>query len=493
MVGRGVVLAALPLLFLLLRFSELQPSTARTALFPSNVYAAESEYRRCETGTASCQIGEFLYDDDYAPVPPANAACTLAVRDPSGTLLNDPPGYYTTSETADGWYSYNFDTTGQVNGLYRSTMCCTVTTPSQTLCLDKSFIIGPSVEDAVLDADLTDHTTAGTFGWYFQNPLGLVKDIWEYTTRSLNDFTDLVAAIWDNTVTRSLTTRSIAPGENIAQEETVEKQWTARFSGDGEVLVSKAYRAKLWILNTQTELADAVSNPSVTIYDANRAIPVSAPTVMTKVPATTGIYELVWTVPTGSVAGRWETVVNINIGGAASIQDGSYWEVETDSPAQVKINSITDNTVESITANVTIKNEGGNWYEYKYAYCVVSNQSNQCGGGDDTFYAQDSKKLLAGESWTTDLDAIVPNPGTYYFKLIVYWGTERSAAVRQFTATSGAVCLGDLNSDGWVDLTDFSILLFYWNTSNPIADLNDDGIVNLTDFSIMLFHWGACP
>jgi len=51
----------------------------------------------------------------------------------------------------------------------------------------------------------------------------------------------------------------------------------------------------------------------------------------------------------------------------------------------------------------------------------------------------------------------------------------------------------DLNRDGRVNLTDFSILLFWWNsnggTSNPSADINGDGRVNLTDFSILLFNW----
>lgn len=47
----------------------------------------------------------------------------------------------------------------------------------------------------------------------------------------------------------------------------------------------------------------------------------------------------------------------------------------------------------------------------------------------------------------------------------------------------------DLNLDGNVDLVDFSILLFNWNTTNVIADINQDGTVGLTDFSIMLFNW----
>ncbi len=50
----------------------------------------------------------------------------------------------------------------------------------------------------------------------------------------------------------------------------------------------------------------------------------------------------------------------------------------------------------------------------------------------------------------------------------------------------------DINTDGKVNLIDFSILLFYWkqkNPANPRADINGDGTVNLIDFSIMLFQW----
>jgi hypothetical protein len=51
----------------------------------------------------------------------------------------------------------------------------------------------------------------------------------------------------------------------------------------------------------------------------------------------------------------------------------------------------------------------------------------------------------------------------------------------------------DLNRDGKVNLIDFSILLFWWNSdggnSNPPADINADGKVSLTDFSILIFNW----
>jgi hypothetical protein len=48
---------------------------------------------------------------------------------------------------------------------------------------------------------------------------------------------------------------------------------------------------------------------------------------------------------------------------------------------------------------------------------------------------------------------------------------------------------GDLNCNGITNLTDFSILLFHWQTNHKVADINGDGKVNLTDFSIMMFYF----
>lgn len=47
----------------------------------------------------------------------------------------------------------------------------------------------------------------------------------------------------------------------------------------------------------------------------------------------------------------------------------------------------------------------------------------------------------------------------------------------------------DLNCDGRVNLTDFSILMYWWETAGPTGDTNLDGRVSLIDFSIMLFDW----
>lgn len=58
---------------------------------------------------------------------------------------------------------------------------------------------------------------------------------------------------------------------------------------------------------------------------------------------------------------------------------------------------------------------------------------------------------------------------------------------------------GDANYDGWVELTDFTLVSRYWqlspqspswNTTAALADINDDNIVNVTDMSLITLYWG---
>jgi hypothetical protein len=115
---------------------------------------------------------------------------------------------------------------------------------------------------------------------------------------------------------------------------------------------------------------------------------------------------------------------------------------------------------------------------------------------------------------------VLATAGTYYFKLVVYFGTESSGASRVFycirnctswwwgwgrrwrrwtsSSTSwqvGGSCNGsDFNKDTMVNSIDFSILLYFWKTifpfANPCVDVNLDKKVDSIDFSIMLFKWG---
>lgn len=67
-----------------------------------------------------------------------------------------------------------------------------------------------------------------------------------------------------------------------------------------------------------------------------------------------------------------------------------------------------------------------------------------------------------------------------------------SHTLRFFIGKAG-IKTADLNKDGKVNIIDFSILLFWWNTNQQrgldIADINNDSKVNIVDFSIMLFQW----
>ena len=194
------------------------------------------------------------------------------------------------------------------------------------------------------------------------------------------------------------------------------------------------------------------------------------------------------------------------------------------SPAQVKINSITDNTIPSISANVVITNEGSVDTEYQYEWCVVSNQDESCGDSNNISYSSAAKLITKGTDWVTNLNATVPTAGNYWFKLVVHYGINRSVATQSFSAIASSVtpvgggggggggnssptptpttttvnnkiCNGaDFNHDGVVNSIDFSILLYFWKTkypfSNPCVDLNGDKKVDSVDFSILLYNWG---
>ena len=103
----------------------------------------------------------------------------------------------------------------------------------------------------------------------------------------------------------------------------------------------------------------------------------------------------------------------------------------------------------------------------------------------------------------TYTDTADMNPGDYQATAIVQTQTSyessNSLAV-DFTILSATsptnpqepacnISTGDLDCDGKVDLTDFSILLYYWGTNSALADINGDGIVNLVDFSIIMYYW----
>ena len=108
---------------------------------------------------------------------------------------------------------------------------------------------------------------------------------------------------------------------------------------------------------------------------------------------------------------------------------------------------------------------------------------------------QEAIALIDGK-WTIFFNTTVMDNGQYKIKARVDMETIGISEFGQVwdVAIGGevieALCTGaDLNQDGRVNITDFSILLYYWGSDNECADQNKDGTVDLIDFSIMMFYW----
>ncbi|MDB9944394.1 dockerin type I domain-containing protein, partial [bacterium] len=100
--------------------------------------------------------------------------------------------------------------------------------------------------------------------------------------------------------------------------------------------------------------------------------------------------------------------------------------------------------------------------------------------------------------WSLDVDTTGFTTGTYKVRAKAKQDGGASTDYSDFTyygvgEEADRPRNPDLNRDGFVNLIDFSILLFWWNSdggaSDPPADINADGNVSLTDFSIMIFNW----
>jgi len=102
--------------------------------------------------------------------------------------------------------------------------------------------------------------------------------------------------------------------------------------------------------------------------------------------------------------------------------------------------------------------------------------------------------------WSVELDTSTISVDAHTLRARYVRGTtlrtesQYGTALSLFVGVDGeATSESDLNRDGSVNLTDFSILIFWWGTaggdSQPPADINGNGEVSLEDFSILLFNW----
>ena len=296
--------------------------------------------------------------------------------------------------------------------------------------------------------------------------------------------------------------------------------WYVAMSNVDRVLIGEKYKAKIYVTNSNSVPTNLAVAPKISLYN-NNGDPVTENISMT-LGTSTGSYSYSYTIP-DLAEGLWEAEVKTEVESGKIITTNDYFAIEG-SPAEVRINSVSDAVAVSggleVTAEAFIKNEGNADYEYHYEWCTVSNVNDVCRGGHDLFYGSNSKLIEVGSSTVKYLTATVPSAGNYYFKLVVYYGMEKSGASRYFTATAPVIvnpptppappggggggggegggvptsCNGaDFNHDKKVNSIDFSILLAFWKTAwpfkNPCVDTNNDKKVNSADFSILMYQW----
>jgi hypothetical protein len=133
-------------------------------------------------------------------------------------------------------------------------------------------------------------------------------------------------------------------------------------------------------------------------------------------------------------------------------------------------------------------------YSIPNAVVTIENQNDKSSISLKTFTANSD----SNGAWSTEISSQGFSQGTYKVRAKAKQDTGVSTNFSGYTyygvgQPSDTPRSSDLNRDGKVNLTDFSILLFWWGTaggaSNPPADINRDGKVSLTDFSILIFNW----
>lgn len=102
--------------------------------------------------------------------------------------------------------------------------------------------------------------------------------------------------------------------------------------------------------------------------------------------------------------------------------------------------------------------------------------------------------------WEYTLDRAAFNPRNFAYK--ANYQIETEGVISPFSSVLELkllTCLNsDYNQDGAVNITDLSILLFYWGRSlsgsvvaNACVDRNQDQEVDLRDFSVLMYEWTA--
>jgi hypothetical protein len=105
-------------------------------------------------------------------------------------------------------------------------------------------------------------------------------------------------------------------------------------------------------------------------------------------------------------------------------------------------------------------------------------------------YNFDTSPLDMGDHSTKSKTSVSGDISSYSAAAAFTVGTQNILQAKT-TPTKKSAGIGDTNSDGRVNLVDYSVIAYWYKRPNPprTADLNGDGKVTLIDFSILAYHW----
>jgi hypothetical protein len=134
----------------------------------------------------------------------------------------------------------------------------------------------------------------------------------------------------------------------------------------------------------------------------------------------------------------------------------------------------------------------------------IENPSTAVAGGGESSssnfqYISSTSQIDQGESTSLNF---LQRAGFLYFPSVS--ATSTTGTTTTGTSSGGhyprvseeerrrIIRVADFNRDGYVDLVDMSILLYYYGHTGPEIipyDLSNDGVIDIIDASILLYYW----
>jgi hypothetical protein len=113
--------------------------------------------------------------------------------------------------------------------------------------------------------------------------------------------------------------------------------------------------------------------------------------------------------------------------------------------------------------------------------CVyIGTELDACGSGDP--YTPSTENLMSySTKWCRDTFT------TEQLSMFL-WSAENQRADHIVNSD----CPGDINGDGYVNVTDLLVVIDAWGLTNSPADVNGDGIVDVSDLLDVVGNWGPC-